>query len=136
MYGVVFCVSAALIFTIAIKPRPLSPLRLPLTYPKTRTVDITDTYFGVKVADPYRWLENAKSPETQAWVDAQNNLARSYLDALPGREGLAAHLRELYHIDTISPPERAGNNLFYVKRKSTDEKAILYWCSVDQYPGA
>ena len=95
LFALAFVVFSALIFTTHLKPRktsaeaPPAPMpTLPLTYPPTRTVDASDTHFGVKVADPYRWLEDGKSPEVQAWLDAQNKLARSYLDALPGRAAL------------------------------------------------
>jgi prolyl oligopeptidase len=104
---------------------------LPLKYPPTRTVDVSDTYFGVKVTDPYRWLEDSpsKSPEVKAWLDAQNQLTRSYLDALPGREALRQRYQQLLRIDTISAPGRAGDRYFYMKRKAEQEKAVLYWRS-------
>jgi len=140
LYGALFVILAALIFTTTIKPRPKatapqatvapieSPaLHLPLTYPPTRTVNASDTFFGTTVADPYRWLEDGKSPEVQDWVAAQNTLTRSYLDALPGRAALEKRFEQLLHIDTITAPTRAGDRLFYLKRRATDEKAILYW---------
>jgi prolyl oligopeptidase len=102
---------------------------LPLKYPATRTVDAFDIHFGVKVADPYRWLEDGKSTEVQDWLKAQNTLARSYLDALPGRAALEKRYGELLHIDTITAPGRAGDRYFYMKRKANQEKSILYWRS-------
>ena len=77
LFGLGFIVIAAIIFTLALEPQlkqvalhPVTPMpTLPLTYPPSRTVDESDTYFGVKVADPYRWLEDGKSPEVQAWLD-------------------------------------------------------------------
>jgi len=104
---------------------------LPLKYPATRKVDAFDTYFGVKVPDPYRWLEDGKSPEVQEWLKAENNLTRSFLDALPGRVALEARYRQLLYVDTITAPGRAGDRLFYMKRKSNEEKAVLYWRPVD-----
>jgi len=102
---------------------------LPLHYPPTRTVDASDTYFGVKVADPYRWLEDASSPEVKAWMGAQDHLARSYLDALPGRTDLARRYGALLHIDTITAPGRAGDRFFYMKRAAQQEKGVFYWKS-------
>jgi prolyl oligopeptidase len=102
---------------------------LPLQYPPTRTVDASDTHFGTVVPDPYRWLENTSSPEEHDWVTAQNKLARSYLDALPGRDALARRYGQLLHIDTISAPGRAGDRFFYMKRSARQEKAVLYWKS-------
>ncbi len=102
---------------------------LPLKYPASRTVDASDTIFGVKVDDPYRWLEDGKSPEVQDWLKAQNDLARSYLDALPGRAAFEKRYEQLLRIDTISAPVRAGDRYFYEKRKAEQEKSVLYWRS-------
>ena len=103
--------------------------QLPLNYPPTRTVDSFDTFSGVKVPDPYRWLEDVNSVDVQDWVTAQNKVARSYLDALPGRAALARRFGQLLHIDTISSPSRAGDRYFYMKRKAQQEKSVLYWRS-------
>ena len=129
LFGAVFLLIAALIFTVTLdrpassdgkNDRPMPPL--PLSYPPTRTVDASDTYFGVKVPDPYRWLEDGKSPEVQTWLASQNKLARRYLDALPGRSALAQRYGQLLHIDTISVPSRSGDRYFYMKRKAQQEK--------------
>jgi prolyl oligopeptidase len=151
VFGGIFLVGAALIFGLALRsgagtepekipaattavatqllPLSLPPPmpKLPLAYPATRTVNAADTYFGVTVKDPYRWLEDGKSPEVKEWLGAENALARSYLDALPGRAALEKRYGELLHIETISAPERAGDYVFFMKRRPTDEKAILYW---------
>src|SRR5476651_2102891 len=79
LYGVAFIVLSALIFTVILQPRPIdlaapaeavrpSMPNLPLTYPPTRTVDAADIHFGVKVADPYRWLEDGKAPDVHDWL--------------------------------------------------------------------
>jgi prolyl oligopeptidase len=136
LFGVAFIVIASLIFTLILQPiekrsssTELTLPSLPLTYPASRIVAASDIYFGVKVSDPYRWLEDGKSSEVQAWLTAQNKLARSYLDALPGRAALERRYAALLHIDTISAPSRAGNRYFYMKRKANQEKAVLYWRS-------
>ena len=112
----------------AVSALPIMPT-LPLKYPASRTVDASDTIFGVKVDDPYRWLEDGKSPEVQAWLADENKLTRSYLDALPGRAALEKRYPQLLRIDTISAPGRSGDRYFYMKRKAEQEKAILYWRS-------
>ncbi len=137
LFGVVFIVLSALIFTTTLKhnhhttPMPEAaqpPMpQLPLTYPSARTVDAFDTHFGVKVADPYRWLEDGKSPEVQEWVAGQDKLARSYLDALPGRAAFARRYARLLHVDMMDAPWRAGDRYFYMKRKADEEKSVLYW---------
>lgn len=134
LFAVIFLVPAFLIFAHIFESSMRSSARtsmrlpsLPLAYPKTRTTNDSDTIFGVKVADPYRWLEDGDSPEVQSWTEAENKLTRSYLDALPGRAALEKRYRELLYIDTISTPQRAGDRFFYMKRQGHHEKAILYW---------
>jgi len=140
LYGLAFLVLSALIFTLALKPRTAGSTAeaiqqpmpdLPLTYPPTRTVDVSEIHFGVTVADPYRWLEDIKAPEVQDWLTAQNKLARSYLDALPGCDALGKRYSQLLRIDTISAPGRAGDRYFYMKRKASEEKEVLYWRPVN-----
>jgi prolyl oligopeptidase len=147
LFTLFFLVAVSLIFThvfqspapltqddasLQVKAPPVMPLpSLPLTYPTSRTTTDFDIVYGVKVADPYRWLEDGKSPEVASWLDSENTLARSYLDALPGRDALEKRYRELLYIDAISAPDRKGNRFFYMKRKATDEKAILYWRPAD-----
>jgi prolyl oligopeptidase len=138
-FGIAFALLAAGVFTVVVQPRPQAenpalaqPLpSLPLTYPFTRRQDTFDTLFGVKVPDPYRWLENGNSPEVQTWLTAENHLTRSYLDALPGRAALQKRFGELLHIDTITAPAREGDRYFYTKRKSDQERAVLYWRPID-----
>jgi Serine proteases of the peptidase family S9A len=74
------------------------------TYPPTKRVDVVDDYFGTKVPDPYRWLENENSAETKAWVDAENVLTFGYLDKIPYREKLKARLTELFNYPKVTAP--------------------------------
>ncbi|MFO0591593.1 MAG: prolyl oligopeptidase family serine peptidase [Polyangiaceae bacterium] len=104
---------------------PKSPK--PLPYPETRKQDIVDTLFGVKIPDPYRWLEDGKSNEVQAWMKAEDDLARAELQKLPERDAFAARLKELFYIDSISAPRHRGDRYFYSRRHADKEKAILYW---------
>jgi prolyl oligopeptidase len=110
-------------------PAPPPMPTLPLKYPATRSGTDFDTFFGVKVDDPYRWLEDGKSPEVQTWLADENSVARSYLDALPGRAALEKRYSQLLRIETISAPGRAGDRYFYMKRKADQEKSVLYWRS-------
>lgn len=122
-------------------PRALAPLiamslTLPLaaaepstrtTYPESRTVDAADTLHGVSIRDPYRWLEDGSSPEVKAWMKAQDELTRARLAALPERDAIAARLRELFYVDSISAPIKRGGRVFYTRRHATKEKAVVYW---------
>jgi len=98
-----------------------------MSYPKTRTVPTKDTLHGVEVADPYRWLEDEKSPEVKAWMAAQDKLARDHIAKLPGRDALAARLKALYYVDSISAPRHRGGRYFYTRTHATKEKAVHYW---------
>lgn len=102
--------------------------------PATRRGETVDTLFGVAVADPYRWLEDARDPEVVAWMAAQNAHAEAALDALPGRTALAARLRALAYADEVSAPIRRGGRWFYVRRHADREKAIVYWRAAEDGP--
>ena len=95
--------------------------------PASRRVDVKETHFGVEVRDPYRWLEDARDPDVQAWMAAQDSAARSALAALPGRHRLAERFRELYDVDAVSAPWHRGGRYFYTRRQADREKAIVYW---------
>ena len=82
----------------------------------TPRLPVADTYHGVKVVDDYRWLENGENPRVRAWSDAQNARARAFLDALPGREALAAEIERLVtsRPPAISRPVVRGGKTFAV----------------------
>ena len=96
------------------------------TYPESRTSDQVDTYFGTKVADPYRWLENESAPETAAWVEAQNKLTFSYLDKIPYRAALRSRLEKLYNYAKYSAPSRKGENYIFSKNDGLQNQSVLY----------
>src|SRR6185503_20306496 len=98
-----------------------------VTAPPTRTEDVKDVLFGVEVRDPYRWLEDARQPEVQSWMAAQDAAARAALAALPGRDALLRRFRELYYLEALSAPVHRGNRYFYTRRHADREKAIVYW---------
>lgn len=112
--------------TTAEAAMPPAPTRA-LPYPATRKEDTRDTLFGDVVPDPYRWLEDGKGPEVQAWMKAQDDLARGELKKLPERDAIAARLKELFYIDSLSAPRHMGDRYFYTRRHANKEKAIVYW---------
>ena len=85
----------------------------PLVYPKAKTVNQVDDYHGVKVADPYRWLEDTDSADTQAWVAEENKLTFSYLDQLPYRQAIRERLLKLWNYERFSVPSQHGGRYFY-----------------------
>ncbi|HEV2348868.1 MAG TPA: prolyl oligopeptidase family serine peptidase [Terriglobia bacterium] len=111
----VFCVLLPS-FTVANAQRP----------PKTRKDDVIDTLHGVQIPDPYRWLEDQQSPETRAWINAQNDYTHSLLDKWPGRDQLRARLSELMKVDTIGTPMERNGRYFFRKRLANQDQSVLY----------
>ena len=97
-----------------------------LSYPPTKSVVQQDTYHGVSVADPYRWLEDANSPDTQAWVEAQNRLTQGYLQAIPGREAIKQRLTKLWNYERFSVPFKEGGRYFYSRNDGLQNQSVLY----------
>jgi prolyl oligopeptidase len=100
----------------------------PWHYPVTRRVDQVDTYFGVPVADPYRWLEAdvRQSPEVAAWVAAENKLTSSYLAAIPARNRIRRRLAELWNFARYGLPEKNGARYFFAKNDGLQNQSVLY----------
>ncbi|WP_260706636.1 prolyl oligopeptidase family serine peptidase [Edaphobacter flagellatus] len=98
-----------------------------LNYPKARTVDQVDDYFGTKVSDPYRWMEDVDSPELATWIAEENRLTRSVLDAVPGRERMHARLMELIDFERYTLPRRRGTRYFYSHNTGLQNQNVWYW---------
>ncbi len=99
-----------------------------LAYPQTKTVPVVDEQFGVKVADPYRWLEDdvRVNPAVADWVKAQNAVTDKYLETLPGKELLAARMKKLFDYERFGLPEKAGSNYFFTKNDGLQNQSVLY----------
>ncbi|HEV2388020.1 MAG TPA: prolyl oligopeptidase family serine peptidase [Candidatus Acidoferrales bacterium] len=93
--------------------------------PKTQTGSVVDTLHGVRVADPYRWLEDQQSPATRAWIDAEDRCTNAVLDRLPGRQRIAAFLTTLLHTDAVGVPIVRGNRFFYMKRAAGEDLSLI-----------
>jgi len=94
--------------------------------PNSRVDDATDTYGTVTVADPYRWLEDQNSPETRAWIDAENKCTEAALGHVPGREALHKRIANLYHTDSYSLPLERSGRYFFTKRLAGQDLALIY----------
>ena len=95
-------------------------------YPQPRKVDQTDDYHGVKVADPYRWLEDPDSAETRAWVAAENKVTGDYLSQIPERARIKARLTELWNYEKYTAPFKEGKRYFYFKNDGLQNQSVLY----------
>src|SRR4249919_1800962 len=82
----------------------------PTAYPQTRTVSQVDDYFGTKVADPYRWLEDDNAADTKAWVEAQNAVTFDYLGKISGRAAIRTRLTTLWNYERYGLPRKRGEH--------------------------
>ena len=98
-----------------------------MVYPATRREDVVDTYHGVQVSDPYRWLEDPDSDDSRAWIAAQNALAESYLGSIPARGPIRQRLTELSDFDAYGVPEKVAGRYFFTRREGLQNQAVLYW---------
>ncbi len=94
--------------------------------PPSRVDNFREVIHGVEIIDPYRWLEEQDSPETRAWIDAQNKYTHSLLDGLPSRPLIQKRLSELLRVDSVSTPFEYGGRYFLYKKRAEDDLAILY----------
>jgi prolyl oligopeptidase len=97
-----------------------------LQYPATRKVDQVDTFHGVPIADPYRWLEDDTSAETGAWVEAQNKVTFGYLERIPFRAALTKRVKALNNYEKFSAPSRKGPYLFFKRNEGLQNQSVLY----------
>ncbi len=98
----------------------------PLSYPATRKVDVVENLHGVEVADPYRWLEDLDSPETGAWVKAQNEVTFPYLKSLSDRERLKIQLTAMWNYERFGLPQKEGDLYLYTRNDGLQDQSVLY----------
>jgi len=98
-----------------------------LAYPSTKTVDQIDDYFGTKVADPYRWLEDDNAEEVKAWVQAQNAVTFGHLEKIPFRPKIKARLTEIFNYPRYSSPFRVGEYYFFTKNDGLQNQSVYYF---------
>jgi prolyl oligopeptidase len=97
-----------------------------LKYPDTRKGNVVDTIFGVPVADPYRWLEDDMSKETEEWVKAQNNITFGYLDKISYRDQIRERLMEIWNYEKFSIPFREGDYIYFAKNDGLQNQYVYY----------
>lgn len=95
-------------------------------YPVARKSDQVDDYHGVKVADPYRWLEDLDSEETRKWVEAENKLTFGFLQEIPARASIKERLTRLWNYEKYGIPFKEGNRYFYTRNSGLQNQSVLY----------
>ena len=97
-----------------------------LNYPQTKKGTQVDTYFGTSIADPYRWLEDDKSPETEAWVKSENEVTYDYLSKIPYRDALKARMTQLWNYEKTTAPFNEGDFTYFYKNNGLQNQSVLY----------
>lgn len=103
-----------------------SPNPNTMIYPKTNKVEVSDTYFGTTVKDPYRWLEDDRAEDTKAWVDAENKVTQSYLSKIPFRNDIKKRLETLWNYEKFTAPFKEGAYTYYYKNDGLQNQYVLY----------
>src|SRR5690242_13928716 len=97
-----------------------------MSYPHARRSDQADVLHGVRVADPYRWLEDPDSPETRAWVAAENKLTGDYLAAIPAKKKIEKRLTELWNFERYGSFFKAGGRYFYSRNDGLQNQSVIF----------
>lgn len=105
-------------------------------YPETPKVEHTDTYFDEKVSDPYRWLEDDRSPETEAWVKIQNATTGTFLDNIPYRDELKERLSKLWNYEKVGAPFIEGDYTYFRKNDGLQNQFVMYRYKNDADPSS
>lgn len=103
-----------------------SEVKKDFTYPKTKKIDHVDTYHGVEVPDPYRWLEDDLADDTKTWVSAQNDVTFSYLNSIPFKKELQGRIEKLNDYEKISAPFKEGAYEYFYKNDGLQDHSVVY----------
>lgn len=97
-----------------------------ITYPLTAKADSASEYFGTRIADPYRWLEDADAPKTKEWVDAQNVVTDAFLAKIPFRDNIKKRIEELWNYPKYTAPQKVGKYYLFYKNSGLQNQHVLY----------
>jgi prolyl oligopeptidase len=114
------------IIVMAILTSCNGPVKKNFEYPVTKKGDVIDTYFGTKVPDPYRWLEDDKSAETGDWVKAQNKVTFGYLEAIPYRQEIKTRLEKMWNYEKYTAPHIEGGYTYFSKNNGLQNQYVIY----------
>ncbi|RYE50672.1 MAG: S9 family peptidase, partial [Sphingobacteriales bacterium] len=118
--------SVALINSEMANAQHTSPNPNTMNYPKTNKIEVSDTYFGTTVKDPYRWLEDDRAENTKAWVEAENKVTQSYLSKIPFRDDIKKRLETLWNYEKFTAPFKEGVYTYFYKNDGLQNQYVLY----------
>lgn len=111
---------------VTLAAAPVLAFAAQIEYPASKTVDQVDDVHGVKIADPFRWLEDVDSADTKAWVGAQNKITFDFLNNLPKRDAIKQRLQELLNFPRYSLPGKTGGRYFYTYNTGLQNQSPLF----------
>ncbi len=135
MKKITFFLAMVGILAIACQSEKATTPKQPIQYPTTQKVDHVDTYHGVEVPDPYRWLEDDRSEETGEWVKAQNDVTFGYLKNIPFKADLQSRIEKLNDYEKISAPFKEGAYEYFYKNDGLQDHSIVYRTKIDEVDG-
>ena len=115
-----------LIFTMSCEETNGNEKGLITQYPITKKNNVYDSYFDTKIEDPYRWLEDDRSPETEKWVIEQNKITNNYLGLIPYRDSLKDRVKNLWNYEKLSSPFKEGKYTYFYKNNGLQNQSVLY----------
>lgn len=121
-----FMKNKILLGSIALALMACNETKQKVEYPETLKGDVVDVYFGDSIADPYRWLEDDRSAETESWVKAQNEVTFAYLNKIPYRDQINKQLKDMWNYEKISAPSKYGDYTYFMKNDGLQNQSILY----------
>lgn len=126
IYGIVICTT--LLGACTSQPKTIKPMDniTLLPYPVTQKTDVVDDFFGTKVSDPYRWLEDDMSAETKAWVIAENEVTNNYLSQIPYRDAIKTKLTDLWNYEKFGAPFKEGEYTYFSKNDGLQNQFVIY----------
>lgn len=129
----IFAITTLLIFNIIFiscnenkEDTPQNHMKEKIEYPETRKDDVVEDYHGTKIADPYRWLEDDDSEETEDWVKRQNAVTEAYLSEIPFIDDLKSRYEELWDYEKFSAPFKEGDHYYYFKNDGLQNQSVIY----------
>lgn len=121
-----FMKNKILLGSIALALMACNETKQKVEYPETLKGDVVDVYFGDSIADPYRWLEDDRSAETESWVKVQNEVTFAYLNKIPYRDQINKQLEDMWNYEKISAPSKYGDYTYFMKNDGLQNQSILY----------